>query len=205
MVAMREDFLRSRREAVIGKTFETFTAWSGRTYHEVSVSSVDDAGVTIRHADGAARLRYEVLSDDQRQLFGLDAESALAAAAKERTDAVEYESWIDRWWVANREKEAERDRLAAIEKASRIVSAPSNDQQIVAANVSPLAKPATAFSSRGSRYSRRYNRYRSSYSNYYYPVPVYRNTCVPSISFLNRLPSCGNSTPYTVPRFPITR
>lgn len=201
MITMRENFLRSRREAVTGKTFETFTAWNGRTYHQMSVSSVDDAGVSIRHADGSARLRYRDLNDAQRQMFGLDAERALAATDQERADAVEYGRWIDRRMVAIREKEAERERLATASKLAAKTRLASNiDRTVVAANVSPLAKSASTFSSRGSRYSSSYHRYRPSYSTYYYPVPVYRNPCVPSVTYLNRLPADRKPNPYSIYR-----
>lgn len=205
-VGMRTDFLRSRREAVTGSRFESFTVWNGRTYREVFVSSVDDAGVTIRHADGAVRLRYEDLNDDQRELFGLDAGLALVATAKERADAVEYERWIDSRLIVIREKEAASERLAAAcERASKIRSVTSSDRQVVAASESPLAQPATQFSSRGSRYSNRYNRYRPSYSYRYYNVPVFRNPCVPSITYLNRLPKNGRPNPSNVTRIQFSR
>ncbi len=202
MVAMRQHFLRNRMEAANGKTFDTFTAHNGRTYHEVSISSVDDAGVTIRHADGLARLRYGDLNDDQREMFGLDAGRALAALTKERADAAEYERWIEHQLVGMGEK----GRLvAAADQVSRTRTTASGERSVVATNVSPLARPATEFSSRESGYSRRYYRYRPRYRYYYYPVPVYRNACVPDISYLNRLPKDGKPNPYKVTRTPTTR
>jgi hypothetical protein len=151
-------------------------------------------------------LRYSDLNDDQRQMFGLEAERALAAVARERAEAAEYERWIDRRMVAIREKEAEADRLAAAsDLAARTSSLASNTSELVAASVSPLAKPATEVS---SRYSSRYNRYRPSNSFYYYnySVPTYRNPCVPGITYINRSPeNSGYCNPYTTTRIPYPR
>ena len=204
-MAQREDFLRNRKMEVIGKTFDELTTRNGRIYLEVSISSLDDAGVSIRHADGSARLRYRDLNDDQRTMFGLDAESSLVATAKERADAAEYERWIELRLVEIREKKAAQERLtAANDREFQRRSAAISSRAMVAANVSLLSKPASAVSSRGSRYSRRYNRYRSSSRYYYYPVPVYRNTCVPGINNANRfLRDRGKAEP--VPHTPYFR
>ncbi len=202
MVAMRENFLLSRRGAVTGKAFDRFNAWNGRAYQEVFISSVDDGGVTMRHAGGSVRLRYDALNDAQREMFGLDAERAQAAMTQERVDAAEYDRWVERRLVEIREEE----RLAATaDLASRTRTAARSERSVVAANVSPLARTAVEFSSRDSGYPRRYYRYRPSYRYHDSPIPVYRNACVPNISYLNRLPKVGKRNPHTITRLPILR
>lgn len=192
MQTMREDFLKNRRSAIAGKTFAEFTTWKGRTYREVSISSVDDGGVTIRHADGSARVTFADLNEDQRMMFGLDAQLAMAAIEKEKADAIEYDQWIGSKLAANR---AAKEKLAKLSAASVPKVRPRSraSDTTIAANVNPLTKPSSEVS---SRYSSRYTRSRPTY--YYYPyIPAYRNPCSPMISYINRSPERTRWNPYT--------
>jgi hypothetical protein len=125
--------------------------------------------VAFRHEHGAARLRYTELSDDQRLIFGLEEEAALAAEDRERRQALAYELSIDMELEAmrDRESEARADSIAAENNnflASRSLMANPNHQR----EIRPLAQPARAFGS-GSSYRRHYN-----YSGYRFYRPAYR-------------------------------
>jgi len=174
----RESTLRHQRQRAIGWTFETFTMVSGRTYEKVSVASIDDAGVTIRHTDGSARLRFADLNADQRLFFGLEEDLMLAAADRETENAAAYEHWIDERMASLERDKAEaseisrRDELAA----ARLRESRAN-QLLAAANARALAQPAKTVTSRSwsdyDRYSG-YGAYRPTFYRYvYYPQSNY--------------------------------
>jgi hypothetical protein len=89
-VAAQQAQQRTRTKA-IGQHFDSLTLASGRTFHDVSVKNISDSGVSIRHAHGAARLRYSDLLGEQRVYFGLSETSALAAEREEAEAAANYE------------------------------------------------------------------------------------------------------------------
>lgn len=95
LVAARAGWLRERREAAVGRSFAEFRGAGGRVYREVVITRVTEIGIEFRHATGVARLAAAELSGDQRDAFGLESESALAALADEREAAEAYESWVD--------------------------------------------------------------------------------------------------------------
>jgi hypothetical protein len=95
LVTAREGWLRERREAAVGKSFAEFRGAGGRGYRDVVVTRVTEIGIEFRHATGVARLAAADLSADQRDAFGLEAASALAALADERQAAEAYGSWVD--------------------------------------------------------------------------------------------------------------
>jgi hypothetical protein len=141
----------------------------------VSVAAIDDAGVTIRHADGSARLRFADLSPDQQVLFGLDAELASAAEESESMAAIAYEREIDSQMEVLQEQQrknvekARRDELYARQGSSRIAA-----QQADVSKERPLAQAATPFGGRSWGYSG-YSTYRSSYRySGYRTYPTYR-------------------------------
>lgn len=166
MEDFREATLRDRRNRAIGTTFDEFISQTGRTYRDVTIAAIDDAGVAIRHADGSARLRYEDLDGGQRLYFGLEGDLAVAAVARESESAAAYERWIDDQMAVVREREA----LAAAEVARREEQTAQANRiklaarQSLASNTRPLAQPASSFSSGRS----------SSYSNYRVDRPFYR-------------------------------
>lgn len=175
--AFRELTLQDRRQQALGKTFEVFKLSSGREYQQVAVTAINDAGVTIRHANGSARLRYEDLDDRQRTFFGLEADLAVAAQDKESKNAAVYERWIDDRLatVAVKEKKdsaaADRKLLAARRKESLIAT-----QQAAIAAARPLAQPATSVGNSGY-----YSNYRTSRFNYYDTTPSYYYTILPVV------------------------
>ena len=200
-VSFRETAIREKRQHAMSKTFEKFSLVSGRTFVAVSVASIDDSGVTIRHADGSARLRFADLDAKQRVFFGLEADLALAAEQQETRDAADYERWVQARMVVIDEmklKEAEiarRDQLETrrlrVESAARLAANSS---------VRPLAQPATNVGSRSWSYSGNYSNYRASRSAYRYVY--YYNTPSCNTSSYDCLPSSytvypgGPTTPY---------
>ena len=184
-VGFRESKIQDQRQHAMRKTFEKLTLVSGRTFVEASVASIDDSGVTIRHADGSARLRFADLDARQRIFFGLEADLARAAEEQEARDLAAYESWVDKRMVAideKKTKDAENGRRE--DSASQRTRAVLAAQLLTAANVRPLARPATNVGSRSWSYSGNYSNYRAYRPTYRY---VYYNntpdyTCRPAAS-----------------------
>lgn len=180
----KEGVIRTQRQRAIGKTFETFNLVSGRRYQAVSVTAIDDAGVTIRHQDGSARLRFADLTDDQQVFFGLEADLAVVAQAKESRDAAAYERWIASRIAASETKdEADAEIARRREQATRERRIQLAAQQLAAFKARPLAQPASSFGGRSWR-SDSYSGYRSRRPTYRY---VYYNNSNNS--------SCGYSPP----------
>lgn len=173
----RESTIREQRLRAMRQTFAKLTLISGRTLVDVSVASIDDSGVTIRHADGSARLRFADLDVRQREFFGLDADLALAAEKQEALDAAAYESWVAQRMVAldhQKQKDSETVRLG--ELAARQSRTALAAQVASASAARPLAQPATNVGNRSWRYSdySAYRSYRPTYRYvYYYNTPSY--------------------------------
>lgn len=174
----REIFLRDHRNRAIGRSFSELITVTGRKFRDVTVASIDDAGVAIRHTDGTARLKYQDLDSKQQLFFGLEAELAVAAVDRESRDRVAYDRWMDGQMAVVLEKNerlaenAARDERLASENRQRLAS------QITAAKVNPLAKPATTFGSGSSRYVTSFGSdYRRSNYRYVYYAPNY---CAPT-------------------------
>jgi hypothetical protein len=169
--------LNAQRQKLIGKSFDKFESISGRAYHQVTVATIDDAGVTIRHSDGSARLGYEDLDPEQRKRFGIDVDLAQAAVEQEKMEAVAYDQWIEGRLAQSQEKKDRITSLAIAEESKarqqRSISA-SRDQLL--ASLRPLAQSSTrvssGYSSRSS-YSA-YRSYRPTYRYVYYTPSYYR-------------------------------
>ena len=165
----RESAIRDQRQQAMRKTFEKLTMVSGRTFENASVASIDDAGVTIRHTDGSARLRYADLDAKQRIFFGLEADLAQAAEEKEAQDIAAYENWVETQMLALNEKKMKESAVAErVESANQRTRAVRAAQMVTAANVRPLAQPASNVSNRSWSYSRGSSNYRPSYRYVYY-------------------------------------
>lgn len=183
--------LEHQRRLMVGKSFDRFTTSSGRSFESASVSAIDDAGVTIRHSAGSARLRFEDLDSQQRIMFGLEEELALEAKRVETREALAYDQWIDGKMSSIREKEERLSQTASREaKSAQLQRAAAASRLLASASVRPLARPATSFGN-GSSSSRYYSSYRTPRSYYRY---VYYQ---PSYSPSQR---CNNSQIYTYPR-----
>jgi mRNA-degrading endonuclease YafQ of YafQ-DinJ toxin-antitoxin module len=180
----RESTIREQRQHAMSKTFDKFSLVSGRTFAEVSVASIDDSGVTIRHADGSARLRFADLDARQRVYFGLEADLALAAEEQESRDAADYERWVAaRMVVIDEKKLKDSENARRDELEIRRLRAESAARLAANSNVRPLARPATNVGDRSWSYTSAYSNYRAyrpAYRYvYYYNTPSY-NYCQPS-------------------------
>jgi hypothetical protein len=164
----KEATIRSQRQRAMGRTFEELRLVSGRSFQAVSVMGIDDSGVTIRHADGSARLHFADLDAGQQTFFGLEADLAQAAREMEKTSVAEYERWVDTRMASLEEKSdasaeaIRRDELAVQQRRAALA-----EQQSVAFKARPLGQPASSFGNR-SWSSPSYSGYRSNRPTYRY-------------------------------------
>lgn len=100
--------VEQNRAEEVGKTYKVFGANNAQVYHDVTVTKITDAGISIMHSDGLARLRYDHLSAEQREKFGITREDAEAIYAKEEKARAAYEAL-----VAAKEQEREAARQKA--------------------------------------------------------------------------------------------
>ncbi len=179
----RRNAILQQRQRALGKAFPEMTLASGRSFQKVSVSSIDDGGVTIRHMDGSAKLRYHDLDAGQRVFFGLEEDLAIAAMDNEKKNAAAYEAWVSNRMASINE---EKQRAAAIERREEIserkarasLAASVAARDLVAANASPLSQPSKPFARvRPRRYYSDYY-YGRSYRSYGTYTPFYR-ACYP--------------------------
>jgi hypothetical protein len=187
----RATVLSERRQDALGAKFATFTVTSGRSYEEVCVSSIDDAGVSIRHASGSARLRFSDLTVEQQTLFGLEQDLASTALARESENAREYDQWVQTGVAAQQAKEERRLETARRDEGlARKERADFQASLLAASSQRALAQPARTFSSR-PRYGYYYDSYPHywSNSNYYYVAPS--RCVVPYISRQARVNQLG--------------
>ncbi len=198
----RDSMIRGQRQQAMGKTFEKFTSVTGRTFAAVTVAAIDDSGVTIRHADGSARLRYSDLDGGQRVFFGLEADLALAAEEKEAQDSADYERWVQTRMVAIDERKQRDSEIARREDLANQRTRAALAAQVASASATrPLARPATNVGDRSWSYSNSYSNYRSYRPTYRY---VYYNTtpsyyCPPAFTVYPKRPAARNVyTPSTV-------
>jgi hypothetical protein len=179
-VGFRESMIRDQRQRAIGKSFDKLVLASGRSFEKVSVSAINDSGVTIRHSDGSARLRFDDLSAQQRWQFGLEEDLAIAAHQKESENAAEYERWVDTRLASNQAKLKEEAETARQEEiAASRTRANLLASQTVSANVSPLSRPASTVSYSSSRSYRSGPTYYNT--GYSYCSPVVRRCYYPQV------------------------
>lgn len=91
----RVDVLSQRRAQALGKTFDTFETSDGRVYKNVIITEIGDGGVSFRHKVGTTRLRFDDLDQIRQEFFGLDADLARIALAKEDAQRAAYDRWIE--------------------------------------------------------------------------------------------------------------
>ena len=169
----KSSILREQRQLAIGKSHPTFQLATGRTFQDVSVVAIHDAGVTIRHADGSARLRFEDLNTEQQAYFGLEEHLALAAEEKESLTTATYERGIDTQMALIQQQEklvadiTRREEQAARQKWSQLAA------QYVAASVPSTLSQAATPVGRDSWSSYRYDRYHRYRTRYPYDQSVY--------------------------------
>lgn len=99
--------IEERRAAEVGKKYDRWVTATGKVYDSVIVSNVSDAGISITHADGLARLRYEQLTNQQREHFGITKEGSAAIYIQEAKSQAAYEAKVS---------EQEKTKLEFLEK-----------------------------------------------------------------------------------------
>lgn len=115
--------VEERRAEAMGKRLEEFVTMAGRVYRDVQITKIGDGGISFSHADGAARLRFEDLSPEQRGYFGINREDAAAVYAREMMAREAYEKRVEESEKARRElaeklaAERAEAQLLAMEKA----------------------------------------------------------------------------------------
>lgn len=173
--------IHSRRMEVAGSKLESLSLKDGRVLENVTVASVDDSGVALRHEHGAARLRYADLTSSQQAFFGLEADSALAAEAREQVAASAYEKQLDAELQVVRDKEEQRERELARRDENARISSAFLARNSISSYTRPLAKPATQFGN-GSWSRGWYRSCRPTYRYVYYPsAPSYDGSRLRSI------------------------
>lgn len=202
LVGVREEMVRTQRQMALGRKFKEFPVADGRTFKNATVAAVDEAGVTIRHEDGSARLVYADLDDRQRQFFALDENASLAAQEEEKRQAVAYEQWIDSTVAVNKAKneqatlETRRDEQRLRFERSLIAA-----RQTSASSERALAQPARSFGGGYSSYSRPSYRtvYYYNYNPYGYSPYVNRNyrACYQPYQRITRSPAVNPTTTRT--------
>jgi hypothetical protein len=103
VMALNASEIEARRAAEVGKKYDRMTTATGQVYERVIVSKVSDAGISITHADGLARLRYEQLTAEQREYFGITKEGAAAVYGEEAKQKAAYEAKVAEQQKATRE------------------------------------------------------------------------------------------------------
>lgn len=157
-----------RRAKVMGSKLDSFETMKGRIYQDVKVTEINDGGISFTHADGAARLRFEDLSPEQRRYFGITGEAAAEIYRKEREVRIAYEKQVEEREAARKmaaEQEAEV-RLLALEKAAKMRA--ERAETFASRSIPALPEIKRVDSVNFSR--RSYRSYRSSYGytgNYY--------------------------------------
>ena len=144
-ISEREQIRLRQREIALGQRFEHFTLVDGREFQDVTITHIDDGGVSLRHQHGTARLGFNDLTPEERAFFGLDEKSSLAAQARESRDAIAYEQWVDQTLAARRAEDGRAAaRAAELETQARIARSRALEQAAARDRLRPLAqKPVT--------------------------------------------------------------
>jgi hypothetical protein len=141
---MTTRFIKSRRSEIIGTRIDELVVAAGRVYRNVKIIDIGDAGVDFRHEGGSTRLRYNELSEAQRDYFGLNPASARIALMTEAMNQKAYEEWVS----ASIEKDLYESQVRAHSPNCRFEKTPPthllhrNRPSFVQ---SPLSQPATPF------------------------------------------------------------
>lgn len=194
LAVFRKETVQRYRQSVIGKSFAELEAGGGRVYTDASVASISDSGVVIRHRDGSARLAYNDLTPEQRELFALDATDAKLAEERELQALAQYERALDRQMaVVEREQRIAAAASAAEAKASAasralMLASVRNERR---ERASLLSEPARSI----GRSSRSHYTYFDGYTYYSSrPTIFYRNNTSPYANL--RLNQLNNRTAF---------
>lgn len=190
-------WIQQQRAISRGASFAKFTTKDGRTLENACVTQIDDGGVSIRHDHGAAKLRFDDLTPEQQEQFGLLEARAEAAENRELIASAAYEKHVEEHLQSAREQEQERQQTSALARnnqSTRVSPPPVSPATSPSDN--PLHQSATRFGGRSwSTYS--YSRDRGTSYRYLYPTgrscsPYYKRDFKQESSGLRIIPN-----PYT--------
>jgi hypothetical protein len=165
--ASAED-VEKRRAEETGKKYKEYTTLEGRVYKDVTITKITDAGVSITHADGLARLRFEQLTPEQRKDFGITKEGAAAVYTEEMKAQAAYEAKVE---VQQKEQQKAKDELLAKQTAALLAAEMAvRPQQIHSSKIESTLEIPTYPVIRGSGNAVLYGtrRYTPSSTNYNY-------------------------------------
>lgn len=143
VISASADDIEKRRAEETGKKFKEYQTVSGQVYRDVRITKITDAGISITHADGLARLRFEHLKPDQRKEFGITQEGAEAIYTKEMKAKAAYEVEV---LAKQREQQKTNEELLAKQTiallaAERLVAERAQNQQAATKIESALKIP----------------------------------------------------------------
>lgn len=104
------DLKNQARLSAKGQSFASLVTKT-RTYEEVTITDVNDAGIEIKHKTGSARIVCENLTSEQIEQFGLDPEASRIALQREAQQFSAHETAQAK--ILNDRKQEEQ-RLAAM-------------------------------------------------------------------------------------------
>jgi hypothetical protein len=161
--------IEERRAESMGTKLQSFVTMNGRVYEDVKITQINDGGISFTHAAGAARLRFDDLSPEQRKYFGIAEDTAAVIYRREQEARLVYEKQVEVREAARKkaaEEMAEAQRLAA-EKAAKERS--ERAEKLAFRSIPALPEVKRVDSGNFSRRSDRSYRSSYGYSNYYYP------------------------------------
>ena len=118
-VSKRADIEAARRAAV-GEKHEKLELSTGRIYHDVAITGVDEIGVRVTHRNGVARIDFMNLPSPWQERFHFDVTRFLEARKSERLARYRWEKAVDERMAkikAVQNKIADQRRIAALERA----------------------------------------------------------------------------------------
>jgi hypothetical protein len=169
-----------KRNSAMGRSLAVF-ATKQRTYQDITIQSVTEAGLEIKHSSGSARITPMQLSAAQLEEFGLSVENALEVIAAERQQQQNYMASVDR--VVEKQQEQERNRAQKAEEHRRALQ---KAEANIAAYRAPVRKSALSDTPPTRVYRVRSTQPR--FYNVWYPYSTY-GSCR-SYSSPNRIEVC---------------
>ncbi len=160
--------VEKRRAEETGKKYKEYVTVSGRVYRDVTITEITDAGVSITHADGLSRLRFEQLTPEQRKDFGITKEGAAAVYTEEMKVQAAYEAKVE---AQQKEQQNAKDELLAKQTAALLEAEKAvRPQKIISSKIESTLEIPTYPVIRGSGNAVLYGtrRYTPSSTNYYY-------------------------------------
>jgi hypothetical protein len=133
MISASAEDVAKRRAEETGKKYKEFETVSGQVYRDVTITEITDAGVSITHADGLSRLRFEHLKPEHRKAFGITQDGGAAIYAEEMKAQAAYEAKVE---AQLKEQQKAKDELLAKQMAALLEAEKTvKPQKIVTSNI----------------------------------------------------------------------